>query len=186
MKKNLLLTLVLVLLCTTAGWAQFAPEEGKMYALQETTTDLYLDISVTSGNIVLSSEPCVIYFAAGTSNTAYWTMKNVNDSYLSVSSWNAVVSTTAYDWIINEPETDIFTIARNSDNKYIGAGNSGETATEGNPLYSNCNTPLRFKLVELTADTDPYVLLKAPTTGNYLSFTLPNTTSTQASFQACP
>lgn len=184
MKKNLLLTLVLVLLCTTAGWAQFAPEEGKMYALQETTTDLYLDISVTSGNIVLSSEPCVIYFAAGTSNTAYWTMENVNGSYLSVSSWNAVVSTIAYEWIINEPETDIFTIARNSDNKYIGAGNSGETATEGNPLYSNCNTPLKFKLVELTADTDPYVLLKAPTTGNYLSFTLPTSTSTQVSFQA--
>lgn len=33
-------------------------------------------------------------------------------------------------------------------------------------------------------DTDTYVLLKAPTTGNYLSFTLPTSTSTQVSFQA--
>ncbi len=70
--------------------------------------------------------------------------------------------------------------------------NSGASLDEGNALtlYEANIADLDLSSVVAAVeeyegvDTDPYVLLKAPTTGNYLSFTLPNTTSTQVSFQA--
>ncbi|MBR3906644.1 MAG: alpha-N-acetylglucosaminidase C-terminal domain-containing protein [Bacteroidaceae bacterium] len=173
MKKNFLLTLVLGLLCITTGWAQFAPEEGKMYALKETTSGLYLDIQtgVKDGNncyddnLSLSANPCVIYFAAGTTDASKWTMKNVNGEYVMQGSqhWIVRLGETAYEWTIAEPEAGKFTIAR-ADGKFIGADNT----TAGVCLYCDRGTGLKFSLVELSED--PYVLLKT-SSGTYLSTT---------------
>ena len=44
MKKSLISTVLFALFSVMASWAQFAPTEGKMYALKETTSGLYLDI----------------------------------------------------------------------------------------------------------------------------------------------
>ena len=44
MKKTFLLSLLLTLLGTVSVWAEFNPEAGKMYALKENTSGLYLDI----------------------------------------------------------------------------------------------------------------------------------------------
>ena len=114
MRKNFFLTLMLTLLCTAAGWAQFSPERGKMYAFREVTSGLFLDIQTlginepngTTNNISLSAKPCVIYF--GASNGKY-TMKNVNGTYAQQASgrdWNAVIGTTAYEWKIADVDSD--------------------------------------------------------------------------------
>ena len=78
MKKTFLLSLLLTLLGTVSAWAEFNPEEGKMYALKEKTTGLYLDIqtlgineanaNATTNNISLNTNPCIIYFEKGTTD----------------------------------------------------------------------------------------------------------------------
>ena len=131
MKKNFFLTLMLAVLCTATSWAQFAPVPGKMYALKENTTGLYLDIqtlginepnaNATTNNISLNAKPCIIYFEAG-SNGKY-KMKNVNGTYVAVGSrnWNAVIAANAYEWIITAEENSLnnLTIAKDANN-YIG------------------------------------------------------------------
>ena len=182
MKRNFFLTAMLCLLCTATAWAQFAPEEGKMYALKETTSGLYLDIQtgVYDGNnyyddnLSLSANPCVIYFAAGTTDASKWTMKNVNGEYVMQGDkhWIVRLGETAYEWTIAEPEAGKFTIAR-ADGKFIGA----DATTAGVCLYCDRGTALKFSLETVSEDTDPYVLLKAPTTGNYLSVTASGNTA---------
>lgn len=156
MKKNLFLTLLLALLSTATTWAGFAPTAGTKYALQETTTGLYLDIQTlginepnayaTTNNISLNAKPCIIYFAAGTTDNTKWTMQNANGTYVMQATsrdWNATIGATAYEWTINEPETDIFTIAR-ADGGYVSMDNP----VANSPLYCNMSTGLKFKLVE--------------------------------------
>ncbi len=174
MKKNFFLTLMLGLLCIATGRAQFAPVAGNMYALQEVTSGLYLDIqtlginepnaNATTNNISLNFKPCVIYFAAGTTDNK-WTMKNVNGTYAMQAGsrdWNAVVGTTAYEWLFAETgtDTDLYTIAR-SDGKFI----SMDTPTSGNPLYCDRGTGLKFKLVEYSALRQAAFTLKSPLSG---------------------
>ncbi len=165
---------MLGLLCIATGRAQFAPEEGKMYALKETTSGLYLDIQTlginepnaggTTNNISLNFKPCVIYFAAGTTDNK-WTMKNVNRTYAMQATsrnWNAVVGTTAYEWLIAETgtDTDLYTIAR-SDGKFI----SMDTPTSGAPLYCDKGSGLKFQLVEYSALRQAAFTLKSPLSG---------------------
>lgn len=190
MKKNFLLTLVLGLLCTATAWAQFAPEAGKMYALKETTSGLYLDIqtgvndanSYYDDNLCLSANPCVIYFAAGTTDASKWTMKNVNGEYVMQGPegryWIVRLGETAYEWTIAEPEAGKFTIAR-ADGKFIGADNT----TAGVCLYCNINTGLKFSLVEYSTLQQAVYTLKSPT-DTYLNWTTSG--DTPASFQATP
>ena len=81
MKKTFLLSLFLTLLGTISAWAQFNPEAGKMYALKEKTSGLYLDIQTlgineanaggTTNNISLNAKPCIIYFDKGTTARVY-------------------------------------------------------------------------------------------------------------------
>ena len=155
MRKTFLLTLLLTLWGTAVSWAQFSPEAGKMYALKESTSGLYLDIqtlginepnaNATTNNISLNEKPCIIYFEAGTTDNTKWMLKNVNGTYVAQASsrdWNVVISTTAYEWTIAEPETGLFTIAR-SDGKFI----SMDSPTSGSPLYCDRGTGLKFKLI---------------------------------------
>ena len=172
MKKNLLLTLVLVLLCTTAGWAQFAPEEGKRYALQETTSGLYLDIQTLgvnepnqsgTNNLSFNAKPCIIYFAAGTTDNTKWTMKNVNGTYAmqaeGTRNWNATIGATAYEWTINEPEASIYTIAR-ADGTYI----QGDDKTNGAPIYCDKAEGMKLKLVDYDDFQQAAFTMKSPLT----------------------
>ena len=191
MKKTFLLSLFLTLLGTISAWAQFNPEAGKMYALKEKTSGLYLDIQTlgineanaggTTNNISLNAKPCIIYFDKGTTDNAKWTLKNVNGTYAMQASnrnWNAVIGTTAYEWTISEPETDHFTIAR-ADGKFISVDN----AASGAPLFCDKGTGLKFSLVEYSALNRNYAVLKSPT-GTYLSMT--SSTGSEASFQDVP
>ena len=162
-----------------------------MYALKEVTSGLYLDIqtlginepnaNATTNNISLNFKPCVIYFAAGTTDNTKWTMKNVNGTYAMQATnsrnWNAVVGTTAYEWLIAETgtDTDLYTIAR-SDGKFIKM----DTPTSGAPLYCNKDAGLEFQLVEYSALRQAEYTLKSPT-GTYLSWTTSG--DTPASFQ---
>ena len=50
MKKTTLLTLLLAVLGVATGRAEFSPEVGKMYALKESTSGLYLDIQTLGVN----------------------------------------------------------------------------------------------------------------------------------------
>ena len=171
--KKLYLTLLLALLSTTIGLAQFAPEDGKRYALKETTTGLYLDIqtlgvneanaNATTNNISLNAKPCVIYFAKGTNDNTKWTMKNVNGTYAMQASsrnWNATIGTTAYEWLISEPEASIYTIAR-ADGKFV----SMDTPTSGSPLFCDKGTGLKFKLVDYDEFQQATFTMKSPFTG---------------------
>ena len=156
MKKHFYLTLLLALFSAATVWAQFAPEEGKMYALKETTSGLYLDIQtgVNDGNnyyddnLSLSANPCVIYFAAGTTDNTKWTMKNAYGEYVMQGDrhWIVRLGENAYEWTIAEPETGKFTIARADDGKFIGADNT----TAGVCLYCDRGTGLKFELMEYT------------------------------------
>ena len=170
MKRNFFLTAMLCLLCTATAWAQFAPEAGKMYALKEISSGLYLDIqtgvndgnSYYDDNLCLSANPCVIYFAAGTTDASKWTMKNVNGEYVMQGPegrlWIVRLGETAYEWTIAESGTGIFTIAR-ADGKFIGA----DATTAGVCLYCDRGTALKFSLVEL-----PYARWTLVETGNNL------------------
>lgn len=173
MKKNFLLTLLLALFSITTSWAQFEPTEGKRYALQETTSGLYLDIqtlgvneanaNATTNNISLNAKPCVIYFAKGTTDNTKWTMKNVNGTYAMQASsrnWNATIGTTAYEWLISEPEASIFTIAR-ADNKFV----SMDSPKSGSPLFCDKDAGLKFKLVDYDEFQQATFTMKSPLTG---------------------
>ena len=152
MKKNFILAMLFALLGITTGLAQFAPEVGKMYALKETTSGLYLDVQTlgihesgqTTNSISLNAKPCIIYFAA-TGNK--WTMQNANGTYAmqrtSDRDWNAVIGTTAYGWTIADSDSDgYYTIAR-ADGKYVKM----DTPTSGSPLYCNLDEGLEFELI---------------------------------------
>ena len=188
MKKTFLISFLLTLLLTVSAWAEFNPEAGKMYALKEKTTGLYLDIqtlgineanaNATTNNISLNTNPCIIYFEKGTTDNAKWALKNANGTYAMQASsrdWNAVIGSTPYDWSINEPETGLFTIAR-ADGKFISMDN----ATPGSPLFCDKGTGLKFSLVEYSGLNQHYATLKSPT-GTYLSLTTSGNTA--ASFQ---
>ena len=174
MKKQFYLTLLLALFSAATVWAQFAPEEGKMYALKETTSGLYLDIQtgVNDGNnyndenLSLSANPCVIYFAAGTTNNTKWTMKNAYGEYVMQGDqhWIVRLGETAYEWTIAEPETGKFTIAR-ADGKFIGADNT----TAGVCLYCDRGTGLKFEVEEYKYIVGSYTLKTV--TGTFLSST---------------
>ncbi len=191
MKKTTLLTLLLAVLGVATGRAEFSPEPGKMYALKESTSGLYLDIQTlginepnayaTTDNISLNAKPCIIYFEAGADGK--WKMRNANGTYAMQASsrnWNAVIGATAYEWTIAEPETGLYTIAR-ADGKYI----SMDKAASGSPLYCDKDTGLKFSLVEYSSSlAQGYYALKS-STGTYFSFT-EHSTGTKASFQSAP
>ncbi|MBQ2969756.1 MAG: alpha-N-acetylglucosaminidase [Bacteroidaceae bacterium] len=191
MKKTTLLTLLLAVLGVATGRAEFSPEAGKMYALKESTSGLYLDIQTlginepnayaTTDNISLNAKPCIIYFEAGADGK--WKMRNANGTYAMQASsrnWNAVIGATAYEWTIAEPETGLYTIAR-ADGKYISMDN----AASGSPLYCDKDTGLKFSLVEYSSSlAQGYYALKS-STGTYFSFT-EHSTGTKASFQSAP
>ena len=156
MKKQFYLTLLLALFSAATAWAKFAPEKGKMYALMETTSGLYLDIqtgvydgnSYYDDNLSLSANPCVIYFAAGTTDASKWTMKNANGEYVmqdNTKTWIVRLGETAYEWTIAEPEAGKFTIAR-ADGKFIGTDNT----TAGVCLYCDRGTALKFEVKEVS------------------------------------
>ncbi len=187
MKKNFFLTLMLGLLCIATGRAQFAPAADKMYALQEVTSGLYLDIQtgVYDGNnefsncLSFNTAPCVIYFAAGTTDNTKWTMKNVNGTYAmqGTKHWIANIGATQYEWLIAETgtDTDLYTIAR-ADGKFI----QGDDKVNGKPLYCDKTEGAKFKLVEYSALRQAEYTLKSPT-GTYLSWTTSG--DTPASFR---
>ena len=158
MRKTFLLTLLLTLWGTAVSWAEFNPTPGKMYALKEVTSGLYLDIQTmginepnaggTTNNISLNARPRIIYFEAG--NDGKWKMKNAKGNYVQQASsrnWNVVIGSTAYEWAINEPSTGVYTIAR-ADGKFI----SMDSPSAGQPLYCDKSTGLQFTLEEFKVD----------------------------------
>ena len=168
MKKNFLLTLLLVFSSALQCWAEFNPTVGKMYALKEVTSGLYLDIQtmginepgghgLTTNNISLNSNPYAIYFETSNGN---WKMKNVNGGYVyifdkagsdgKVRSWNSSISTgdKSSEWRFNEVETNIFTISRTTDNKFINS----DDKESGKPLYCDKNTGMQFILESVCKD----------------------------------
>lgn len=191
MKKSLISTVLFALFSVMASWAQFAPTEGKMYALKETTSGLYLDIQTLgidepgqsgTNNISFNTKPCIIYFAKGTTDNRKWTMQNINGTYAMQASnnrnWNTTIGGNAYEWLINEQETGIFTIAR-ADGKFI----QGDTKKNGAPVYCDKSTGMTFSLVEYDTFQQATYTLKSPT-GTYFSLTAAD--DTQASFQEEP
>ncbi|MEE0870270.1 MAG: alpha-N-acetylglucosaminidase, partial [Bacteroidaceae bacterium] len=145
MKKTFLFSLLLTLLGTLSAWAEFNPEAGKMYALKENTSGLYLDIQTlginepghTTNSMSLNSKLCIIYFEAGAEGK--WRLKNVNDTYggniTNGRHWNTTISETPYDWIIIEEAEKGISIAKDASN-YIGWDN-GKDITAGSALYNN-------------------------------------------------
>ena len=184
MKKNLFLTLMLAVLCTATSWAQFSPQPGKMYALREVTSGLFLDIQTlginepnangTTNNISLNAKPRIIFFEEGDA-PAKFKMKNVNGTYAQQASsrnWNAVIGENQYQWTIVDADADgYYTIAR-ADGKFI----SMDTPANAKPLYCDKDTGLEFALVEFAdlVDTHTTVKLKHAEKDLYLNGAEPN------------
>ena len=183
----------------------FNPTSGKMYALRENTTGLYVDIQTlgihesghTTNSMSLNYNPCIIYFEAG--NGGKWKMKNINGTYAgnftSGRDWNTTISSTAYEWTITAKDGDLkqLTIAKNASN-YIGWDKETDI-TAGSALYNNAEggndkaARLYFTLVEYTsADLKPqgYYSLKLKDENNtfYLNFT--ESGDTKATLQNTP
>ena len=109
MKKKLTMIFTALFLCMGTAWAQFAPEPGKMYALKESTSELYLDIQTlginepnayaTTNNISLNAKPCIIYFEEGADGK--WKMRNANGTFVGIGGreWNAVINSTGHEWM---------------------------------------------------------------------------------------
>ena len=159
MKKSFSL-LLLMLLCIVNCWAEFNPTTGKMYALKERTSGLYLDIQTlginepnaggTTNNISLNAKPCAICFEAGSNGK--WKIKNAKGNYVQQASsrnWNVVIGSTPYEWTINEPSTGVYTIAR-ADGKFISMDNP----SAGQPLYCDKSAGLQFALEDFSPKVD--------------------------------
>ena len=187
MKKTFLLSLLLTLLGTISAWAEFNPEAGKMYALKENTSGLYLDIQTlgvkdgarNTNNISLNDKPCIIFFENG-STTGTWKIKNANGQYVyhvaGDGHWNPEIGTSSSDWTVIALNNGVYTLAR-EDGKFINV----DTKASGKPLYCDKGTGMEFVVMEYPKDTHTYYTLKSPT-GTYLSLT--KVGSTEASFQA--
>ena len=187
MKKTFLLSLLLTLLGTISAWAEFNPEAGKMYALKENTSGLYLDIQTmgikdntrNTNNISLNDKPCIIFFEKG-GTTGTWKIKNANGQYVyhveGDGHWNPEIGTSSSDWTVIALNNGAYTLAR-EDGKFINV----DTKASGKPLYCNKDTGMEFVVMEYPKDTHTYYTLKSPT-GTYLSLT--KVGSTEASFQA--
>jgi hypothetical protein len=129
MKKTFLLSLLLTLLGTISAWAQFNPEAGKMYALKENTSGLYLDIQTlgikdgnrNTNNISLNDKPCIIFFEKG-GTTGTWKIKNANGQYVyhvaGDGHWNPEIGTSSSDWTVIALNNGAYTLAR-EDGKLI-------------------------------------------------------------------
>ncbi|MBQ2123976.1 MAG: hypothetical protein II200_08340, partial [Bacteroidaceae bacterium] len=155
MKKSFILSLLLAFCCCLQCWAEFNPTPGKMYALKEVTSELYLDIQTlgikdgerNTNNISLNANPRIIYFENG-STTGTWKLKNINGKYVyhiapgTDGHWNPEIKDTPSDWTITESDGKI-TIAR-SDKKYINA----DTKAAGKPLYCDKGTGMEFSLID--------------------------------------
>ena len=154
MKKKLTMLLASLFLVLGTAWAQFAPTEGKMYALKENKSGLYLDIqtlginepnaNATTNNISLNANPHAVYFEAG--DDSKWKLKNGRGEYVQQASsreWNVVIGEQAYEWTISEPSTGLFTIAR-ADGKFVSTDN----VSAGQPLYCDKALGLQFVLEE--------------------------------------
>ena len=196
MKKTFLLSLLLSLLGTIQTWAEFNPEAGKMYALKESTSGLYLDIqtlginepnaNATTNNISLNAKPCIIYFEAGADGK--WKMRNANGTFVGIGGreWNAVINSTGHEWIFTSVD-EYVTISKDATN-FIGWDNNS-SPTAGMPMYNNAEggnktaTRLKFSLDDYPKDIQTYYTLKSPT-GTYLNFTKVGTTA--ISFQDTP
>ena len=196
MKKTFLLSLLLTLLGTVSAWAEFNPEAGKMYALKESTSGLYLDIqtlginepnaNATTNNISLNAKPCIIYFEAGADGK--WKMRNANGTFVGIGGreWNAVINSTGHEWIFTSVD-EYVTISKDATN-FIGWDNNS-SPTAGMPMYNNAEggnktaTRLKFSLDDYPKDIQTYYTLKSPT-GTYLNFTKVGTTA--ISFQETP
>lgn len=167
MKRNFFLTAMLSLLCITTGWAQFAPDVNKVYALKETSSGLYLDIQTKgihdpnisgTNNVSLNARPCLIYFEAG-SATGKWKMRNAKGEYVCKrDGWNATVGNgSVHEWIFDGDITEL-TIASEA-GKYFNVDNKAA----GQPLFCDKGTGMTFSLEEYT--TFPSYALKSPYSG---------------------
>ncbi|MBO7239361.1 MAG: alpha-N-acetylglucosaminidase [Bacteroidaceae bacterium] len=189
MKKNLFLTLMLTLLCTAAGWAQFSPEQGKMYAFREVTSGLFLDIQswdvhepgYETWSISLNSEPRIIYFEDGDTPDKF-VLKNAEGTYAQQKKdgrdWNAIIGWDRYQWTIADADGDgFYTIAR-ADGLFIGMDNPTNRA----PLYCNRPKGLEFALVEFgdLVDMHTSVKLKHSAKELYMNCTEPNAIKLQS------
>lgn len=190
MKKNSFLTFLIMLLCITTTWAQFNPESKTRYALQETTTGLYLDIQTkginepnangTTNNISLNAKPVIIYFEAGADSK--WKIKNINDEYVCTGSrsWNATVGTgNTQEFIIEGASINELTIAKGT-----GAYISMDTPVAGQPLYNNKGTGLKFKLIEYGNLPNQFTYTLKSETGTYMNYT--TVSGSVVSYQAEP
>ena len=172
-------------------------EAGKMFALRENTTGLFLDIQTlgihetgyTTNSMSLNVRPCIIYFEEG--EDGKWRMRNVNGTYASNFTtgrhWNTTISSTPYDWIIDTTEGySKIAIAKDASN-YIG-WDKATNITAGGALYNNAEGDnnkaerIYFTLVEYADLNRNYCVLKSPT-DTYLNFTT-HSTGTVLSFQS--
>ncbi len=188
MKKSLLSSLLMTLLCVTTAWAQFSPTDGARYALQETTTGLFLDIQTkginepnangTTNNISLNVKPVIIFFEKGTN----WKLKNINGEYVCTGSrnWNATVGTgNTQEFIIEGSSINELTIAKES-----GAYISMDNPVSGQPLYNNGKTGLKFKLIEYSNLPNQFTYTLKSETGTYMKYT--TVSGSVVSYQAEP
>ena len=215
MKKSYLLSLIIALCFTIQCWAQFSPDAGKMYALKEKSSGLYLDIQTlgihepgnTTNSLSLNVNPCIIYFEKGntTGTTGTWKLKNINGTYAgnyngtNGLSWNTKISEESYDWIIAVETDGLLTIAKDANN-FIGWDNE-DAITAGSALYNNAQgentsaSKIYFELVEYSYSAlklngiNGYYTLKLQEGENtfYMNFTKPGEKDdSEASLQAMP
>ena len=166
----------------------FNLKPGKLYALQEETSDLYLDIQTmgihepgyTTNSISLNATPCAIYLEAGGAPRT-WKLKSAAGKYAQQASsrnWNAVIGTTAYEWTFTDPTEDLHAIAR-ADGKFMNV----DTKEAGKPLYCDKDSGMKFRIVEFPMNSVGVYALKS-VTGTYLNLTSGGTS--QISFRATP
>ena len=166
MRKAYILILLTLLCSITTAWADFNPEVGRPFALQEKTSGLYLDILVgvdnpyddgVQRNISLVSSPCEIYFEKFDWDA--WAIKNVDGEYVCNEqaeglTHNTKIGSTKKNWVFLEK--DGYLIIETWGPFIYGEAKVGAPLFYGGNTENDKKTPMQFSLVDLANLTQEY------------------------------
>ena len=162
-------SLMLMLLCAVATFAQSAPKAGCIYRIKHVASDLYFttaDFTKTGGEgaFTLQSkveDPSQLFTLVPSETAGQFYLKQTKDEteyYVKAASWNFFASTTdktSFTISLVDGKTSVYTLNQTQEGAYHGAAGVNNTA-EGSSIYNNKsgdNAKWSFEYVDVEFST---------------------------------